>query len=176
MNFSDFTRFADLGANSRPSNAALGFGSFGALVATRRRIASNLLFNGTCGQMLHGEHGKVRRLGVTMSEQLILSDPSVHVASFQSILFRESAVDGPTVRCEAPDFFGDLNLDQIVASVTSGREEYDLQPFFHTSLRRVCDVNYRYEILRDLYDPGLLGCVRAFAQDSEDDARSSGKG
>jgi hypothetical protein len=115
--------------------------------------------------MLHGEHGKVRRLGVTMSEQLILSDPSVHVVTFYSILFRESAVDGPTVRCEAPDFFGDLNLDQIVASVTSGREEYDLQPFFHTSLRRVCDVNYRYEILRDLYDPGLLGCVRAFAQD-----------
>ena len=39
MNFSDFTRFADLGANS-PSNAALGFGSFGALVATRRRITA----------------------------------------------------------------------------------------------------------------------------------------
>jgi hypothetical protein len=39
VTFSDFTRFADPGANS-PSNAALGFSSFGALVTTRRRITA----------------------------------------------------------------------------------------------------------------------------------------
>lgn len=84
-------------------------------------------------------------------------------AVFQSILFGSGA-DEP-IRREAPDFFGDLNLDQIVIAATSKREEYDLQPFFHTSLHRVSDVNYRYDVLRDVQNPDLLACVRAFAQE-----------
>jgi DNA mismatch repair protein MutS len=102
--------------------------------------------------------------GAAMNEEAVA--PPVQrerPAVFQSILFGPGA-DEP-IRREAPDFFGDLNLDQIVAAAIAKREEYDLQPFFHTSLRRVCDVDYRYEILQDLQNPCILACVRAFAQE-----------
>lgn len=99
-----------------------------------------------------------------MSEEAIAppaqgNDPAV----FQSILFG-STPDEP-IRREPPDCFGDLNLDQIVAAAIAKREEYDLQPFFHTSLHRVCDVDYRYDVLRDLQNPRILASVRAFAQE-----------
>lgn len=101
-----------------------------------------------------------------MNEQ-ILAPPvrEVYSGTFQSILFRSGNND--QIRREAPDCFGDLNLDQIVASATAGREEYDLHPFFHTSLHRVSDVNYRYEVLRDLENPVMLACVRAFAREMQ---------
>lgn len=48
--------------------------------------------------------------------------------TFQSILWRIRP-DIPTERVEAPEFFHDLNIDQIVAAVT-GKDEYHLKPFF----------------------------------------------
>ena len=84
--------------------------------------------------------------------------------SFRSILF-----DGPSVGTgararEQPDFFSDLRLDQIVAAVTAGREEYDLAPFFHAPLTDVETITYRHEVFRDLEDPVLRGRVQAFAE------------
>jgi hypothetical protein len=51
---------------------------------------------------------------------------------FGSILF-----DRPSDRAERddPSMFGDLNLDQVFAAVTIGRDEYDLMPFFRVPLR-----------------------------------------
>lgn len=76
---------------------------------------------------------------------------------FQSILFpsRETA--------EEPDFFHDLNLDQIVDSITSGKKDYDLKPFFQSG---PCDaevIAYRQEIMRDLEGP-FLAKIKAFAE------------
>ena len=83
---------------------------------------------------------------------------------FPSILFDESetstAIDGR----ESPEFFTDLNLDQIVASITAGREEYNLKPFFCAPLSRVESINYRHDIFRDLEDQALLGHIRSFAE------------
>jgi DNA mismatch repair ATPase MutS len=83
---------------------------------------------------------------------------------FRSILFDQpetgAAVDGRQV----PECFSDLNLDQIVASITAGREEYNLTPFFYTPLSRVETINYRHDILRDLENESFLGHVRSFAQ------------
>jgi len=49
---------------------------------------------------------------------------------FESILFEQpgagSGVGGP----EEPDFFADLNLDQVLESMTAGRERYELKPLF----------------------------------------------
>ena len=65
---------------------------------------------------------------------------------------------------KAPACFGDLNLDQIVASITAGREEYNLTPFFYTPLSRVETITYRHGILRDFENPALFGHIRLFAQ------------
>jgi DNA mismatch repair protein MutS len=62
-----------------------------------------------------------------------------------------------------PSFFHDLNLDQVCARVTVGREQYNLAPFFRTPLRDVAEVEYRHAVLRDLEHPGTVGAVREFA-------------
>ncbi len=83
---------------------------------------------------------------------------------FHSILFDESESSTALNGQEAPECFTDLNLDQIVAAITAGREEYNLTPFFYTPLSRVETINYRHGILRDFENPALFGHIRSFAQ------------
>ncbi|MFE5078645.1 MutS-related protein [Streptomyces halstedii] len=54
-------------------------------------------------------------------------------------------------RCE-PAYFPDLNLDQILSSLTCGREAYDLAPFFRVRLGSVETIAYRQAVFRDLHD------------------------
>ena len=80
---------------------------------------------------------------------------------------------------EAPEIFGDLNLNQIVDSITAGRDEYNLKPFFYAPLSDVEAVHYRYEILRDLEDQAVAGYVRSFADEMREMRRhlsASGQG
>jgi DNA mismatch repair protein MutS len=79
----------------------------------------------------------------------------------RSILF---AAGRPELVGEPPPSFADLNLDQLVASVTSGRDGYELAPFFSTPLRSVDEVRYRHEVLQDLESEPLRACVEAFAE------------
>ncbi len=82
---------------------------------------------------------------------------------FHSILFK-SAQDRPAGEDLAqPDFFVDLNLDQIVAGITVGKGEYNLSPFFRWPLRDVDSVLYRHEVMRDLEDVVLFDNIKAFA-------------
>jgi DNA mismatch repair ATPase MutS len=83
---------------------------------------------------------------------------------FRSILFDQFESSAAAEGRQSPECFTDLNLDQIVASITAGREEYDLTPFFYMPLSRVETINYRHDILRDLENESLLGHVRSFAQ------------
>ncbi len=82
--------------------------------------------------------------------------------TFPSILF-ENPKDGPSTEPAAPPFFGDLNLDQIVAAITAGKEEYNLTPFFYWSLKEVEAVHYRHEVLRDLERRELMDNIKSFA-------------
>lgn len=65
---------------------------------------------------------------------------------------------------QEPDFFTDLNLDQVVTALTRGRSEYDLTPFFYTPLHDVDAILYRQEILKDLENPDLLSLIQVFGK------------
>ena len=82
---------------------------------------------------------------------------------FQSVLSEQPSEGGDVESRGQPDFFGDLNLDQAVASMTADREEYELEPFFYAPLHDVASVRYRHEVLRDLEKPDVLEVINAFA-------------
>jgi DNA mismatch repair protein MutS len=81
---------------------------------------------------------------------------------FESILFDRPDQDAGEVSGE-PDYFVDLNLDQVLRSMTAGREEYDLAPFFYAPLRDVAGIRYRQEVLRDLEQPAVFAALAKFA-------------
>ena len=84
--------------------------------------------------------------------------------TFPSILFKnaEDYLKNETV--DSPDFFRDLNLDQIVEAITARKEEYDLKPFFYTPLPNVEAIRYRHEVMLDMEDASLMAHINAFAE------------
>jgi len=82
--------------------------------------------------------------------------------TFHRILFDQEGVLQETT--EQPTCFTDLNLDQVVETITAPKKEYNLKPFFYTLLRDVETVRYRQEVFRDLEDPNLMAAITAFAR------------
>lgn len=76
---------------------------------------------------------------------------------FDSILHTAEEV------AQAPECFRDLNLDQILAAILDGNEEYDLAPIFHSPLRTEEAVVQRQQVFRDLEKPAVANAIRAFA-------------
>lgn len=83
---------------------------------------------------------------------------------FLSILFDESDADRAVRDREAPGYLSDLNLDQVIATVCVGREEYDLEPYFHVPLSDPHLVVFRQEVLRDLESTRIAACLSGFAE------------
>jgi DNA mismatch repair protein MutS len=88
--------------------------------------------------------------------------PEADDTPFESILFARAQEGVDTL--EEPDFFVDLNLDQVLATLTAGREQYELKPFFYAPLHEVDAVRHRHEVLRDLEKAEVLHSIKAFAQ------------
>lgn len=84
--------------------------------------------------------------------------------SFPSILFARPEDFVNDRQLDEPDFFVDLNLDQIIAAVTAGRDEYDLKRFFYFPMNRTDDIEYRHEVMQDLESATLLEHVKSFSQ------------
>jgi DNA mismatch repair protein MutS len=82
--------------------------------------------------------------------------------SFHSILFCRREHERETR--DAPAYFHDLNLDQVVAAITANWREYDLVPFFQTPLHNVDAIVYRQEIFGDLAAASLRTSVDAFSE------------
>ena len=83
---------------------------------------------------------------------------------FESILFESATRAARSVRQDVPDFFTDLNLDQIVEAITASKKDYDLACFFYTPLTDIDEIAYRHEVMKDLENKNVLGHVNAFAQ------------
>jgi len=80
-------------------------------------------------------------------------------------ILRERDVDGAKREtAEAPAFFVDLNLDQVVEAITAGKQEYNLKPFFYAPLSDVEMIEYRHEVMRELEARAVSESVEAFAQ------------
>lgn len=87
---------------------------------------------------------------------------------FRSVLFGDEAIAQSGDERAEPDFFHDLNLDQIVAAVTAGREEYRLDSFFYTPLADVEAISRRHEVFTDLENAPVHDVIRAFAHSMQD--------
>jgi DNA mismatch repair protein MutS len=85
--------------------------------------------------------------------------------SLHSILFASDENTSTDTDNEAPEYFGDLNLDQVVEAITAGRDEYDLKPFFYRPLRRIEEIHYRQAVFHDLEDRSLFERVQEFAEE-----------
>lgn len=81
---------------------------------------------------------------------------------FESILY-ETFEDRPVEKPGLPDFFTDLNLDQVVEAAVKDREEYDLKPFFWHPLKRTVAIEYRHEVMRELERPEITRIVQDFS-------------
>lgn len=82
---------------------------------------------------------------------------------FQSVLYDVERDATKRVAQPVPEYFRDLNLDQIVDAITGRKEEYDLKPFFYEKLGSVEAIGYRHDAMRDLERPGILPFVNTFA-------------
>lgn len=72
-------------------------------------------------------------------------------------------VPAEPTRCVEPEYFHDLNLDQLVASITAGFDDPDL---VHTFRRRAGDlatIAYRQEVFADLDRAGVVERLERFA-------------
>ncbi|HEY8904776.1 MAG TPA: DNA mismatch repair protein MutS [Rhodoferax sp.] len=83
---------------------------------------------------------------------------------FHSVLYPQADTGLDHERADAPDFFHDLQLDQVVGAITAGQQEYDLAPFFQTRLHDLDAISYRQEIMRDMQNQRVMQVVQAFAQ------------
>lgn len=83
---------------------------------------------------------------------------------FVSILFQSFEDSLNKEIQEAPAFFVDLNLDQIVDAIVVGKQEYHLQPFFYAPLSDIDAIRYRHEVMRDLENDRLFEDFQSFAQ------------
>ncbi|QCX34244.1 DNA mismatch repair protein MutS [Caloramator sp. E03] len=81
---------------------------------------------------------------------------------FCSILFKK--FEDIDIKKEEPSYFKDLNLDKIVNTITLGKNDYNLAPFFYSPLKSVEEVNYRHEIMKDLEKEELFNSIKSFAQ------------
>ena len=86
----------------------------------------------------------------------------------QGILLGRCGGAAELAQRESPECFRDLRLDQIVAAVTAGREEYDLTSIFHAPPLRIEVVRDRHAVFRDFENPAIAACVASFAERMRD--------
>ena len=83
--------------------------------------------------------------------------------AFHSILFDDLETGRNIDSQEAPEFFKDLNLDQVVQAITEDYPDYNLAPFFYVRLHELDAISYRQEVMQDFDDLRLMKAIRSFS-------------
>ncbi len=83
--------------------------------------------------------------------------------TFHSILF-DRTDPGAREALEAPCYFGDLNLDQIIEQITTDFKDYELKSFYYSRLYDLESIRYRQEVMQDLDDKMGMQAVTAFSE------------
>ncbi|MBS0222523.1 MAG: DNA mismatch repair protein MutS [Proteobacteria bacterium] len=112
----------------------------------------------------HDHEQQLRNRTVNGSPSSRGSEASSFPNDFGSILFARIQERANADVAQAPPFFIDLNLDQVVDAITLGKDEYNLKPLYRTSLTDVDSILYRHEVMQDLESATLLNTIKAFAK------------
>lgn len=80
-----------------------------------------------------------------------------------SVLFPEPLDLAELDNLLEPNFFSDLNLDQVVHEVVMGRDGYNLLPFFYRPLTSIDEIVFRHQVFTDLQVPQIHAALDAFA-------------
>lgn len=83
---------------------------------------------------------------------------------FRSILFADSEQGQQAEANPVPACFSDLQLERIIESITTPKEDYRLRPFFYTPLRDLDLIAYRHEVMRDLEKPEVFALLDQFSK------------
>ncbi|MEZ4518944.1 MAG: DNA mismatch repair protein MutS [Chloroflexota bacterium] len=65
---------------------------------------------------------------------------------------------------DAPPFFSDLNLDQVINAILVQKQDYDLRSFYYDAPHDVTTIRYRQDVFRDLENKVLQDQIRTFAE------------
>jgi hypothetical protein len=118
---------------------------------------------GNSVQINQDRNGHSSALGESPAARSI-KEQNILLMTFYSILTEGSEESAIRETPNAPDFFVDLNLDQIVDAITIGKEEYNLKPYFYTPLKAVSAITYRQEIMSDLENKQTFDHITTFAR------------
>jgi len=101
-----------------------------------------------------------------MAEMFITENNRSDKLAFESILYVETE-NKSDFREEPPDFFVDLNLDQVIKAITDPKKDYKLDSIFYSSLKNINNVTYRQNVFRDLQNDSILHSVKIFTEKVE---------
>lgn len=82
---------------------------------------------------------------------------------YHSILFDSVENEISEENFNMPEFFNDLNLDQIIQEILINKEEYNLNIFFYQCLKNLSTINFRLEVMRELEDTDIYNNIVTFS-------------
>lgn len=83
---------------------------------------------------------------------------------FHSILFPRKEQHEEPREATAPDYFKDLNLDQIFAPILKAKEEFGLEEFLYTALHDPEVIVYRQDVMQELENDELRSLLIRFSK------------
>ncbi len=81
-----------------------------------------------------------------------------------SILYPDGYETTQSETNDVPEYFLDLNLDQVIDAITLARQEYNLTTYYFSPLNSIQDILYRQDVFRNLADDELFHCIQKYSE------------